>query len=57
LWHLVDKVRNMLWVMLYVFFKGLVSIYSIGLINSVYLGLYKILYYNADFFYKGKYKG
>jgi hypothetical protein len=38
---------------LYILLKGLVSTYSIGLVDSVNLGLYKVFYYNADFFYKG----
>ena len=27
--------------------------YGIGLVDSVNLGLYKVFYYNANFFYKG----
>jgi len=38
----------------YILLKGLVSAYSIGLVNSINLGLYKVFYYNADFFYKGR---
>ena len=40
-------------VKLYILLKGLVSIYSIGLVDSVNLGSYKVFYYNTDFFYKG----
>ena len=40
-------------VKLYILFKGLVSIYSISLVDSVNLGSYKVFYCNADFFYKG----
>ena len=39
---------------LYIFLKGLVSTYSISLVNGVYLQPYKVFYYNANFFYKGK---
>ena len=39
---------------LYIFLEGLVSIYSIGLVNSVNLGPYEVFYYNANFFYKGR---
>jgi len=28
--------------------------HSIGLVNSINLGPYKVFYYNADFFYKGR---
>jgi len=41
-------------IILYIFLKGLISIYSISLVNSIYLGLYKVLYYNTNFFYKGR---
>jgi len=43
-----------LWIKLYIFLKGLVPIYSIGLVTSINLGLYKVFYYNANFFYKGR---
>ena len=39
-------------VKLYILLKGLVSIYSIGLVDSINLGLCKVLYYNTNFFYK-----
>ena len=42
-----------LWVKLYILLKGLVSIYGISLIDSINLELYKVFYYNANFFYKG----
>jgi len=45
---------DLLWIKLYIFLKGLVPIYSIGLVNSINLGPYEIFYYNADFFYKGR---
>jgi len=45
---------DLLRVKLYVLLKGLVSAYSIGLVNSINLGLYKVFYYNANFFYKGR---
>ena len=38
---------------LYILLKGLVSTYSISLVDSVNLGLYKVFYYNTNFFYKG----
>ena len=44
---------DLLWVKLYILLKGLVSIYSIGLVYSINLGLYKVFYYNTNFFYKG----
>ena len=44
-----------LWVELYVLFKSLVLTYSISLVNSVYLWPYKVLHYNTDLFYKGRY--
>jgi len=28
--------------------------YSIGLVNNINLGPYKVFYYNANFFYKGR---
>jgi len=37
---------------LHIFLKGLVPTYSIGLVNSINLGPYKVFYYNTDFFYK-----
>ena len=40
-------------VKLYILLKGLVPIYSVCLVNSINLGSYKVLYSNADFFYKG----
>ena len=40
-------------VKLYILFKGLVSTYSISLVDSINLGLYKVFYSNANFFYKG----
>jgi hypothetical protein len=40
-------------VKLNILLKGLVSTYSIGLVDSINLGLYKVLYSNANFFYKG----
>ena len=43
---------DQLWVKLYILLKGLVSIYSIGLVDSINLGLYKVFYYNTNFFYK-----
>jgi hypothetical protein len=43
---------DLLWVKLYILLKGLVSIYSIGLVDSINVGSYKVFYYNADFFYK-----
>ena len=46
-----------LWVKLYIFLKGLVSIYSISLVYSINLGLYKVLYYNTNFFYKRRGQG
>jgi hypothetical protein len=42
-----------LWVKLYIFLKSLVSLYSVCLVNSINPGLYKVFYYNANFFYKG----
>jgi len=45
---------DLLRVKLYVLLKGLVSAYSIGLVNSINLGPYKVFYYNANFFYKGR---
>ena len=45
---------DLLRVKLYILLKGLVSTYSIYLVNSINLGLYKVFYYNADFFYKGR---
>jgi hypothetical protein len=44
---------DLLRVKLYILLKGLVSIYSIGLVDSINLGLYKVFYYNTSFFYKG----
>jgi hypothetical protein len=38
---------------LYILLKGLVSIYSISLVDSINLGSYKVFYYNTNFFYKG----
>ena len=48
---------DLLRVKLYVLFKSLVLIYSVGLVNSVYLQPNKVLYYNTNFFYKGRYWG
>ena len=45
----IDPLR----VKLYILLKGLVSTYSIGLVDSVNLGLYKVFHYNTNFFYKG----
>jgi len=45
---------DLLRVKLYILLKGLVSTYSIGLVNSINLGPYKVFYYNTDFFYKGR---
>jgi len=42
---------------LYILLEGLVFIYSVGLIDSINLGLYKVFYYNANFFYKGGGRG
>jgi len=44
---------DLLQIKLYIFLKGLVPTYSIGLVTSINLGPYKVFYYNADFFYKG----
>ena len=41
-------------VKLYIFLKGLVPIYYIGLVNGVYLQPYEVFYYNTNFFYKGR---
>ena len=41
-----------LWVKLYILLKCLVSAYSIGLVDSINLGPYKVFYYNTNFFYK-----
>ena len=38
----------------YIFLKSLVPIYSVGLVDSIYLQLYKVFYYNTNFFYKGR---
>jgi hypothetical protein len=40
---------------LYIVLKSLVPIHYISLVNSVYLRLYKVLYYNTNFIYKGRY--
>ena len=45
---------NPLQIKLYIFLKGLVPMYSISLVNSINLGLYKVLHYNTNFFYKGR---
>ena len=39
-------------VKLYILFKGLVSTNSIGLVDSINLGLNKVFYYNANSFIK-----
>jgi len=39
---------------MYILLKGLVSAHSIGLVNSINLGPYKVFYYNTNFFYKGR---
>jgi len=45
---------NPLRIKLYIFLKGLVPTYSIGLVNSINLGPYKVFYCNTNFFYKGR---
>ena len=41
-------------VKLYILFKGLVPTHSICLVDSINLGLYKVFYYNTNFFNKGR---
>jgi len=45
---------NPLRIKLYVLLKGLVSTHSISLVDGINLGPYKVLYYNTNFFYKGR---
>jgi hypothetical protein len=39
---------------LYILLKSLVSALNISLVYGVYLWPYKVFYYNANFFYKGR---
>jgi len=45
---------DLLRIKIYMLLKGLVFTHSIGLVNSIDLGLYKVFYYDANFFYKGR---
>ena len=48
---------DLLRVKLNIFLKSPVPLYSISLISGIYLQLYKVFYYNANFFYKERYQG
>jgi len=45
---------DLLQIKLYVLFKSLVLIHSIGLVCSVYLWLYEVFHCDADFLYEGR---